>query len=371
MRWTFGSNQQLGIQICPDQIPDINHAHLKRIQRLQYIKNKKFLERDTTCPSLLIFLMTWFSRNSFWVLLWYRYIVSQAGHDLLAWRLTAILQKLNQGERLSVDQLAEEFNVHRRTIQRDLLERFAFLPLEKVDSLFALDPAYLGRLTFRDIERFAGLAGLSGLFPALDTQFFRELFDSRLQETLSIHGPSYEDLQRRLGDFRQLQRAISECRQVRFSYAKESITKVVEVAPYRLINHDGIWYLAAADADKPKSYAFSKISGIDVLDRIFIPNIAIRDMLNEEDSIWLNERKTEVVLTVAPVAATYFRRRKLIAQQVIEKELEDGGLIVSGKFAHPNQILPIVRYWLPYIRIVSPTAWQEELDAGLKNYLDS
>jgi predicted DNA-binding transcriptional regulator YafY len=297
--------------------------------------------------------------------------VSQTGHDLLAWRLTAILQKLNQGERLNIDQLAEEFNVHRRTIQRDLLERFAFLPLEKVDSLFALDPAYLGRLTFRDIERFAGLAGLGGMFPALDTQFFRELFDSRLQETLSIHGPSYEDLQRRLSDFRQLQRAISECRQVRFSYAKEDSKKTVEVAPYRLINHNGIWYLAAVDTGKPKAYAFGKVSALNVLDAIFVPDTGIRDMLNEEDSIWLNERKTEVVLTVAPVAATYFRRRKLIAQQVIEKELEDGGLIVSGKFAHPNQILPIVRYWLPHVRIVSPATWQEELDAGLRNYLDS
>ena len=82
-------------------------------------------------------------------------------HDLLAWRLAAILQKLNQGEWVSVDGLAAEFEVHRRTIQRDLLERFAFLPLEKRDHRYALDPAYLGRITFRDIERFARLAGLA------------------------------------------------------------------------------------------------------------------------------------------------------------------------------------------------------------------
>ena len=47
-------------------------------------------------------------------------------------------------------------------------------------------------------------------------------------------------------------------------------------------------------------------------------------------------------------------RRKLIGSQTIESELEDGGLIVSGKVAHPNQILPIVRYWLPNVRIISP-----------------
>jgi len=292
-------------------------------------------------------------------------------HDRLAWRLTAILQKFNQGEQLNVDELADEFGVHRRTIQRDLTERFAFLPIEKSNDKYSLDPAYMGKLTFRDIERFASLAGLKGLFPALDTQFFRELFDSRLQDTLTIHGPSYEDLQRRIEDFRQLQTAISSCRKVRFTYTKENSRKNVEVEPYRLIHHMGIWYLAATDAGKPKSYSFTKISGLEILDATFKPQADIRAMLDSEDSIWLNEKKTEVILTIAPPVAIYFRRRKLIAQQVIEKELEDGSLIVSGRFAHPNQILPIVRYWLPHVRIVSPISWRDELESGLKGYLAS
>jgi predicted DNA-binding transcriptional regulator YafY len=297
--------------------------------------------------------------------------MTQSGHDLLAWRLAAILQKLNEGERLDPNALAVEFGVHKRTIQRDLLERFAFLPLEKVDGLFALDPAYLGRITMRDIEHFASLAGLNGLFPGLDSQFIRELFDSRLQDTLDIRGSSYEDLRQRIGDFRALQQAISQHRMVRFSYRKPDGEKRVDVAPYRLINHSGIWYLAAADGTRPKAYAFGKISALACLDDSYVPDPAIVNMLDQEDSIWLNEKKTEVVLKVAPAAAIYFRRRKLIAQQVIEKELENGGLIISGKFAHPDQILPIVRYWLPQVRIVSPEGWQADLEQGLRDYLSS
>ena len=48
-------------------------------------------------------------------------------HDRLAWRLTAILLKLNQGDHVAPEQLAEEFSVHPRTIRRDLHERFAAL----------------------------------------------------------------------------------------------------------------------------------------------------------------------------------------------------------------------------------------------------
>lgn len=296
-------------------------------------------------------------------------MTSASNHDQLAWRLAAILQKLNQGEWVGVDELAAEFKVHRRTIQRDLLERFAFLPLEKRAQRYALDPAYLGRITFRDIERFARLAGLAGLFPGLDTAFMRELFDSRLQDTLSIHGPAYESLLHRSEDFRRLQQAIGARRTVRFRYTKPDGDKWVEVAPYRLINHAGIWYLAATDQGQVKAYAFARTGPIDVLDAGFTPDPDIVAMLDSEDSIWLNGNKTEVVLTVSPVVAPYFRRRKLIAQQAVVKELEDGGLIISGRFAHPNQILPIVRYWLPEVRIVSPESWQDELEAGLRAYM--
>ena len=291
-------------------------------------------------------------------------------HDKLAWRLTLILQKFNQGERVKIKDLAEEFGVHPRTVQRDILERFSFLPLDKNSEGYALDELYLGKLSFRDIERFASIAGLKGMFPMLDAQFIRELLDARLQETFNVHAPSYEDLSHRSDDFRQLQTAISENSRVRFTYDKGNERKIVEVEPYSLINNSGIWYLAASDENKPKSYALGKLSGLQVLDEQFLPRAEIRAMLDEEDSIWLNENKTEVVLTVAREAAIYFLRRKLIAQQTIVKKLEGGGLIISGRFAHPNQILPIVRYWLPHIRIVSPAGWQESLEKEMHTYLN-
>jgi predicted DNA-binding transcriptional regulator YafY len=46
-------------------------------------------------------------------------------HDTLVFRLAQILVKLNQGEKLDPQGLADEFGVNLRTIQRDLNERFA------------------------------------------------------------------------------------------------------------------------------------------------------------------------------------------------------------------------------------------------------
>ena len=60
----------------------------------------------------------------------------------------------------------------------------------------------------------------------------------------------------------------------------------------------------------------------------------------------------------------------MIGGQVIEKQLEDGGLIISGQVAHPNQILPIVRYWIPHVRIISPEGLQGEMEKGLLRYVE-
>lgn len=291
-------------------------------------------------------------------------------HDKLAYRLTQILAKLNQGEKLDPQELADEFGVTLRTIQRDLNERFEFLELEKAHGCYRINPVYLGKLSLRDVERFASLAGVRGLFPSLSSEFLKDILDSRIQTALLVKGPNFETIDGREHTFHQLERAILTRRTVTFEYRKNEGPKTVANAePYKLVNHGGIWYLAAVDAGKLKAYSFSKIDRLHVSDAIFIHDLAVDKTLDDEDDIWLNAKKLEVVLKITKEVADYFKRRKLISNQVIEKELEDGGLIISCKVAHANQILPIVRYWIPNVRIISPEGYQARLEDELKAYL--
>lgn len=294
---------------------------------------------------------------------------SKAEHDKLAWRLTQMLMQLNQGDCLDATALAVTFGVHRRTIMRDLNDRFAFLPLIKSSKGYTLDSAYLGRLNYRDLEKFAALAGLNGLFPALTADFLREIFDQRLQAALLIHGPRFEKISEREPDFLRIREAILNHQELKFTYQKPDETKDVQVQPYKLISHDGIWYLAASDNGQPKAYALGRISHIQQTAHTFAPDITILKMLQEEDSIWLNRQKTEAVIQVNAAVAQYFRRQTMLPSQVIEKTLTDGGLLISGKFAHQNQLFPTVRQWIPHLRIISPEFWQAELEEQIRDYL--
>ena len=291
-------------------------------------------------------------------------------HDTLSYRLSEILLRLNQGYKLDPQALADEFRVNLRTIQRDLNNRFGYLPFKKTDGRYHLDPAFLGKLTTKDIERFAALAGVRGLFPSLSDDFLRDVFDARVQAALLVKGHHYENLAGQEAAFRDLEKAIIARRCVAFDYAKSSgLKSYASVSPYKLINTKGIWYLAALDGDKLKSFSFTKIERVKTLENTFTWESRIDAQLAEEDGIWLSEGKQEVVLKISQEVASYFKRRRLIANQVVEKELEDGGLIVSAKVGHANQILPIVRYWIPHVRIISPESLQAEMESGLAEYL--
>lgn len=297
--------------------------------------------------------------------------MATGNHDTLVYRLAQILVKLNQGEKLDPSTLADEFGVNLRTIQRDLNVRFAYLPLQKTGGRYHLDPAYLGKLSTRDIERFASLAGVRGLFPTLSDDFLGDIFDSRMQPALLVKGHNYEDLAGKEELFRQLERAIVARCHISFDYAKDEGSKsYTAVAPFKLINNKGIWYLVARDGDKLKTFSFARIEQVVQLDTRFAHEPETDRMLKEEDGVWLGEDKKEIVLKIHREISGYFKRRKLIANQVIEKELEDGGLIVSAKVGHVNQVLPIVRYWIPKISIISPEGLQDEMEKELRSYLE-
>jgi len=296
--------------------------------------------------------------------------MSEGKHDTLVYRLASTLIKLNQGEHLAPESLADEYGVTLRTIQRDLNVRFAYLPIQKTNGLYHLDSVYLGKLTHQDIERFASLAGVQGLFPSLTPKFLEEIFDNSTQGSLLVKGHNYEDLDGKEQQFTQLEEAVSLSQHIDFDYAKsDSIKHYLSAQPYKMINNKGIWYLIALDRGKLKTFSFSKISKVHIRQEIFKPDNELLTLISGDDSIWFSKDRIKVVLRISEEVAGYFIRRTLISNQIIEKKLDDGSLILSTKISHSNQLLPIIMYWIPHIHIISPESIQHELKQQIREYL--
>ena len=291
-------------------------------------------------------------------------------HERLADRLANILTKLNMGYQLSIKELASEFGVSTRTISRDFDRINTYLPLlqDNENKKFYLDLNYLGKIAPKDIRNFAQLSGISHLYPSLDMSFFFFFLDSRAHQIYSAKGYSFEDASQFKELFKVLGKAIQEQRQIGFLYKGESRL----VQPYRLIHHHGSWYLAAVRKDQLRTYRISHIQLMHATHEYpqFIPDQDIVKVVEDDDSIWFGQDKQEIILSIDSQVAFYFKQRSILPEQQIVRELGDGGLLVSSKINHDMQLLPLIRFWIPHLKIVNPERLQDEMEKGLKEYLE-
>lgn len=107
-------------------------------------------------------------------------------HDKIGTRLELIITKFNNGERFTAEELADEFNVNVRTIQRDLNERLSYIPLQKEQNYYFLSPHALGKLSYKDIQNFAQISGISELYPSLDHSFISDLLELKFNSLYMI-----------------------------------------------------------------------------------------------------------------------------------------------------------------------------------------
>ena len=290
---------------------------------------------------------------------------TQNKNETLANRLIDILTRLNSGEKLTVNMLAESYDAHPKTIRRDLVRlESCNLPIQREGKYFYLDSTYLGKLKLKDIQSFARISGIRHLYPNLDVSFIRELLDSRVYDA---KGYFVEDASQFKTLFEVFGEAIRQHQQIGFLYKGEP--RVIE--PYKLVHHHGCWYLAAVRKGVLRAYRLSRIELSPHPHELlsFKPDSTILTQLEDEESIWFGQQKQEIILTVHADVALHFQQRQLLPEQQVIKKLDDGGLLLSSRITHITQILPLVRYWIPHLKIVNPEGLQDEMEWGLKQYL--
>lgn len=292
--------------------------------------------------------------------------MSDSPHEKLAYRLADMITMLNGGETLNITDLTEKYQVSRRTMLRDIDDRLGFLPLQKTAQGYKLEPSYLGQLSYKDIRTFAQISGIRGLYPNLDTSFLREILDHRASQVYSVKGYTFEDTKQFEPMMAQLKTAIKACQMVAFIYKDKSRL----VAPYKIIHHRGCWYLAGVQDGELKAYRMSRISEFRCDDMPnFVMDKGVVERINQDEGIWYGLEKVEVVLKVSADVASHFLQRQLLPGQQLIKELDDGDLLLSSNVVSAKQILPLVRYWIPHLKIVSPEGWQNVLEEELKHYI--
>ncbi len=284
--------------------------------------------------------------------------------DLLAKRLAFILTKLNNGERFTLKELALEFGTTTKTISRDLKERFIYIPIKKEKNFYSLHEYALGKLNLEDIKNFATISGIKSLYPTLTNQFLTEILENKINRVFLVKNSGFEVIENKKDDFEKLSRAIINHQVVAFVYKEKE--KVVE--PYKLINSNGVWYLCANDNEKLKTYSLTKMKNLKIKNDKFNLNIEFLNQIEKDEINWFSNESKEVHLKIDNNAKEYFLRKKVLSNMKILEETSEY-FIVSTKIAFDDEIINLVKYWIPYIEIISPNDLAKKLNDILNNYI--
>jgi predicted DNA-binding transcriptional regulator YafY len=298
-------------------------------------------------------------------------------YDKAMTRLTTILTRLYQSEELSVTELAQEFAVSTRTIQRDFNDRLYNLPIEQIKKKWKLREGCTIAKTL-PIDELVVSQIIEKMSQDIGGEFYTKTKNilSRIQN--NEFNPIYtridmEDLSGHLQSIAVVEEAIRQKQSFKALYKTDNEAKEVELNPLKLANFEGFWYLIAHDPvnDYAKKYHFKSLSGITPLDKTFERNPKLDDVLENAMGIWFRYKAEpfEVRLSVTPEIAKFFRRKPLSKTQTISSVGTDGSMEITVKITHEMEIIPIVQYWMPNMRVIEPEWIHERIMENIKGYI--
>ena len=299
-------------------------------------------------------------------------------YDKKIFRLVSILNKLNGGGKVRSSELADEFNVSIRSVQRDLdLLNLTGFPLDVQEKgVYSFMPGFsLRKLMLTDEE-----ASLLSFFHEIANSLgknFSESFRSLVSKVLAREDSSpffvkLPEIPAHMKNFpfvKELEQAVNESQKVLIKYESANGIREHRLCPLKLVNFEGFWYLLAMPDGKRqfRKFRVEKIKGLELLDENFDPPRNLKAALERSVNIWFSEEPGEkILLEIDKDAAHYFKKKIYFPEQRIIKEKKDGTLILQTQ-ANFNEVLRTIIQWIPDIRVIKP----KELDLKVRQLLNA
>ncbi|MGL5040882.1 MAG: helix-turn-helix transcriptional regulator [Aeromonas sp.] len=177
-------------------------------------------------------------------------------HEKLVERIADIVACLYQGVQIDKLWIMDRFHVTERTAYRDIDRLSNILEETHRPGVYQLSQNLQPHMHVSELQSFAHYTNVANIFP--NTSGGALKLATQQSENTSVHGYTSRDNRMFTDLLKEIKTAISTQSKLRFIY----LDKVREVEPYKLINHNGLWYLAAVDAEKLKSFEIGKIINI-------------------------------------------------------------------------------------------------------------
>lgn len=293
-----------------------------------------------------------------------------------------ILNKVDAGEKVTVQSLQEELRVSERTVHRYLetlqlsgyplffdrrSERYAFpegyglkkpgLTLEEALAL-ALAKKMVGVLG-GDLEKH-----LDRIAQKMVARPMAEIPKIIVREDGRVKGGDYLEM---------LNRAALNFQRVELTYQALSSRKKTKrrVDPHYIFYQEGVWYLRGFCALREdfRTFALDQILSLKLLDDYFVPRSRPeKEELSASFGSFIDGEAVEVVLRFDPEIKGYIQRKKWHPSQQ-EKVLSGGRLEARFRVNGLEGIRRWIYRWLPQVEVIAPPELREKMKEDLKKAL--
>jgi len=313
-------------------------------------------------------------------------------------RLHDVIRILEARYGATVDELAEECGVHRRTIYRDLNAiREAGYPLLS-------EPTHDGQALYRFLTGFKNIPPLTFSLSELMTlylcrgrlAFLREtpfaddleaVFGrirsslpprsvAHLERLAGVVAPRFQGLRDYSGQrniLEQLRQALLFQNVCRIHYAPpRRDPEEYLFDPYTLIFYRDSLYLGgwAHNRQALRLFLVDRIQGVEMTDRRFeVPEeFRVDDLLGSAFGL-IDERPMEIKIRFFPEVAHLIRERSWHPSQRIDEGM-DGSIILSFTAGGEKEILAWVFSYLPHVQVLAPESLRKTFCQGIESALD-
>ena len=295
-------------------------------------------------------------------------------YDKIITRLTIKLSKFYQGDKLQPKDLSQEFGVSLRTIQRDFKERLLSFPIFYKDKCWQMESDFkLDRnisikdsITLDILEEFSKSLGNS--FHTQSSTILNKLKNRQYSPIFTKL--NMEDISNEFDSMIAYEEAILSKNSIKIKYTTDTKVSEVKINPIKIVNFEGLWYLVATDENnKLKSYYLKYATIIKVYKNTFTISKKIESILDNAISIWFSDNEPfEVIMEIDNHVAKFFKQKPISNTQTILSE-DDNKMTISIMATSDFEIIPIVKSWIPFIKIVSPVRIQDRVKEEALKFL--
>jgi len=294
-------------------------------------------------------------------------------YDKALRRITTILSRLYQGDKLKAKELTDEFNVSLRTIQRDFAERLVNFPVfyDHTNKVWYMKEDYKleKNISVQDTIVLDILENISKNFgDSFHNQSSKLLHKLKNRHNCPIFTKlNMEDISSEINNLVQYEDAIINSNQIKINYSTDKKSEDIKINPIKIVNFEGFWYIVATDINnKLKSYRIKNSKLIKIYKATFKIPKETEAILNNAISIWFSDDEPfEVTLQIDNHVAKFFKEKPISSTQKIISQ-DDKYLIVSVMATSDWEIIPIIKSWIPFIKVLDPIRIQNTVQEEAK-----